>query len=161
MSANVPMGFVLALVSAFVLVSCDRPAATAAASATAPPYNTDLDVDELMVHVMEPAAYAFWRGWGLMFTEEGTKDISPRTSQEWKEVENGAATVVIATNTLMLPGFARKPEDEWYKAAKTVADIAKAGKDAAEKEDKEAMYELGSKLDEACDACHEKFRKEE
>jgi hypothetical protein len=143
---------------AFAAISCSRPPETASVSATAPPYNADLDVNELMIHVVEPAAYDFWRGWGIIYTAEGTKDISPRTSQEWLEVENGAATVIAATNVLMLPGFARKPEDEWYKLAKNVADIAKLGKDAAEREDKEAMYELGGKLDEACDACHEKFQ---
>jgi hypothetical protein len=156
---NASIRLVLATLGAFAAISCSRSPETA--STTAPPYNADLDVLELMVHVMEPAAYDFWKGWGIIYTVEGTKDISPRTSQEWLEVENGAATVIAAANVLMLPGFARKPEDEWYKAATNLADIAKAGKDAAEMEDKEAMYDLGGKLDEACDACHEKFAPQE
>ena len=121
------------------------------------PYNVDMDMTELMVHVMEPGAYAFWKGWGIIYTPEGTFDISPRTEQEWMQVENGAATVIAATNILMTSPYARDPQAEWFQAAKAVADIAKAGKDAAEKQDKQAMYELGAKLDEACDACHEKF----
>ncbi|MDP3738807.1 MAG: hypothetical protein Q8R02_15540 [Hyphomonadaceae bacterium] len=154
------MRLVLAALGAFVAVSCSRPPETAvtATGATAPLYNADLDVNELMLHVMEPAAYDFWRGWGIIYTAEGTRDISPRTSQEWLEVENGAATMIAATNVLMLPHFVRKPEDEWYQAAKNLADIAKAGKDAAEAQDKQAMYDLGGKLDEACDACHDKFQ---
>jgi hypothetical protein len=121
-------------------------------------YNTDMDVDELMIHVMEPAAYGFWSGWGEIYTKEGMVDISPKNEDEWKLVENGAATVVAATNMLMLPAYVRKPEAEWYKHAKDVADIAIAGKEGAMNQDKSVMYDLGAKLDVACEACHEKFR---
>jgi hypothetical protein len=149
---------ILAGVGLFAAASCSRSEPAPAAASGTPPYNVDMDMTELMVHVMEPGAYAFWKGWGIIYTPDGTFDISPRTEQEWIQVENGAATVIAATNILMTAPYTRDPQDEWFQAAKAVADIAKAGKDAAEKQDKQAMYELGSKLDEACDACHEKFQ---
>jgi hypothetical protein len=153
------MRLVLICLSAVAAASCSpQPAPGAAADAS--PYNTDMDVQELMVHVMEPAAYGFWNGWGMIINAEGTFDISPRTERDWKGVENGAATVIAATNTLLLPAYIRQPEAEWRKAAKAVADIAKEGKDAAERQDKQAMYDLGARLDEACDACHSTFAKD-
>ena len=146
----------LALLGAVGFASCSP--AQPAADPAAPPYNVDLDMNELMVHVMQSGAYGFWKGWGMVYTPEGTFDISPRTEQEWEAVENGAATVIAATNVLMTAPYMRDPQDEWFQAAKAVADIAKTGKDAAEKHDKQAMYELGAKLDEACESCHQKFQ---
>jgi hypothetical protein len=153
-AGTIPMRLVFTIF-ALIATSCSQP--QAATSGETPPYSADLDVAALMHHVMEPAAYDFWKGWGIILTAEQTIDISPRTEQEWREVENGAATVIAAANVLMTPGFARKPETDWYKAAQDLASVAKAGMDAAEKEDKQAMYDLGAKLDEACDACHDKF----
>jgi hypothetical protein len=113
-----------------------------------------------MVHVMDPAARAFWKGWGEVYDSDGLHDVSARTGEEWKRVEDGAATVVLATNTLMLPAYLRKPEDEWNRWAKEVADLAMKGKQAAEMQDKAAIEEIGGKLDTACDSCHEAFRAE-
>jgi hypothetical protein len=145
-----------ALMGAAGLGACSG--AEPAVSSATPPYNADLDMKELMEHVMQSGAYGFWKGWGMIYTPEGTFDISPRTEQEWEAVENGAATVIAVTNVLMTEPYMRDPQDEWYQAAKAVADVAKAGKDAAEKHDKQAMYDIGAKLDEACEACHKKFQ---
>jgi hypothetical protein len=73
-------------------------------------------------------------------------------------VEDGATGVVMAANTLMLPAYQRKPEDQWLKLARDVADLAMQGRDGADKQDKAAMEVIGGKLDVACDACHKAFR---
>jgi hypothetical protein len=156
-----PMVRGLAVLGALAALSCSQQKPPPAVEGTATPYNVDLDLKELMNHVMNPSAFAFWKGWGMIYTPEGAFDISPRTEQEWEAVENGAAAVITVTNVLLTPPYTRDPESEWRLAAKNVADIAKAGKDAAEKHDKQAMYEIGSKLDEACDACHKKFEQEQ
>jgi hypothetical protein len=146
---------------ALTCASCSRtaPVTGDAAPATPPtPYNTDIDVDEVMTHVMDPAARAFWAGWGLTYDSRGEHDVSAKTNEEWKRVEDGAAMVVLATNTLMLPLYQRKPKAEWNKWAKQVADLAIQGKAAADKHDVAAIENVGGKLDEACDACHKAFR---
>jgi len=149
---------------ALAAASCTKPtpaAATAEAAPEATPYNTGIDVDEVMVHAMDPSARQFWAGWGETYDDKGWHDVSAKTDEEWKKVEDGAAMVVLATNTLMLPAYQRKPEAEWNKWARQVADIALRGKDAADKKDKAAMETIGGELDVACDKCHEAFRKVE
>jgi hypothetical protein len=123
-----------------------------------PPFNSDIDVDEVMVHVMDPQARAFWAGWGEVYDDKGVHDVSAKTEEQWKRVEDGAAAVVLATNTLMLPAYQRKPEADWMKLAKDVADLAMEGKMAAEAQDVSKMESIGGKLDVACDACHAAFR---
>ncbi len=154
----------LLLSFSLLAVACSKgpvaPAAPAESAKLSAPFNQDIDVDEVMVHVMDPAARAFWAGWGETYDETGWHDISARTEAEWKKVEDGAAMVVLATNTLMLPPYQRQPNDEWLKLAKNTADLAMQGKNAAENMDKAAMEEIGGKLDVSCDACHKRFREE-
>jgi hypothetical protein len=118
---------------------------------------TGLDMQELMVHVVDPAAFAFWRGSGYDITEAGERDLSPTTDEGWKVVEDGAATVAEAGNLLILPGRAREPAAEWTKYAKVMQERALEAKAAAERKDKEAVFQTGAALYRTCVACHEKF----
>lgn len=120
-------------------------------------FNTDMDVLEIMIHVIDPAARAFWDGWGFTFDEEGLHDVSASTDEEWKRVEDGAATVVTGMNVIMLPAHQRAPAADWNSYAREVAALAMEGKDAAEAQNLEVMEELGQRLNEACRACHEAF----
>ncbi len=121
------------------------------------PQFSGLDMQELMVHVVDPAAFAFWRGSGYDITEDGERDLSPTTEEGWKVVEDGAATVAEAGNLLMLPGRAREPAAEWNKYARLMTERALEAKAAAEAKDKQALFDTGGRLYQACVACHEKF----
>jgi uncharacterized protein YaiE (UPF0345 family) len=144
---------------AICLAACNKsPDVAAAPAAPAPPFVNDLDVGEVMVHVMDPQARQFSAGWGEEYSAKGLVDVSTKTDEEWKKVEDGATGVVMAANTLMLPAYQRKPEDQWLKLARDVADLAMQGRDGADKQDKAAMEVIGGKLDVACDACHKAFR---
>ena len=120
-------------------------------------YNVDINMLELMVHVVDPASFAFWRGSGFETTEEGERDLSPTTDEAWKVVEDGAATVAEAGNMLMLPGRPREPVAEWNKYAQEMTSRALEAKAAAMAKDKQAVFDTGGRLYETCLACHEKF----
>jgi len=122
-----------------------------------PSYNTDIPIDEVMEHVIEPSAEAFWRGFGFRLTATGEEDLSPKTDADWKKVEDGAATVVLGMNALMVDGYAREPVVEWDSYARTVAAIASRGKSSAEKKNAAELESIGGELEEACDGCHRKF----
>jgi hypothetical protein len=135
--------------------------ATAQAATARPEFNTKIPVIEVMDHVMDPAAYAFWGGSGTTLTRSGDRvgerDRSPRTEAEWKKVEDGAATVVLASNALMVDGYAREPVADWRRYAAHVGDVALKAKAAAEQKNKGVMMDIGSELDTACEACHKQF----
>jgi hypothetical protein len=122
-----------------------------------PAYNTQTDMAELMIHVIDPAAFAFWRGSGTEYTEQGERDLSPTTPEGWKTVEDGAATVAEAGNLLMLPGRPREPVADWNRYARDMTARALEAKDAAMRMDKQAVFDTGGRLYETCVACHEKF----
>lgn len=148
------MRYVLLLTMAVTLASCSKPKPPLPPPA---PYNLEIPVNELMAHVISPAAFAFWGGAGVVSNAAGEHDLTPKTEAEWKKVEDGAATVVEGVNTLMLPGRARAPQADWYRHATKVGKLAKAGKDAAEHQDRDAVWKIGGELDEACDDCHKQF----
>lgn len=139
----------LAAAAALLLAGCSKPEAEGR-------YNVELPMNELMGHVIDPAAFAFWRASGSEITEEGTKSLTPTTDEGWEIAENGAATVAEAGNLLMLPGRARE-EEEWFRLAKAMTDAALQARAAAMAKDEAKMFETGGKLYETCVACHEKY----
>lgn len=143
-----------ALAALALLASCAPKAKTPEATAQ---FNTSIPVNELMAHVLDPAANQFWGGMGTSYTVAGERDLSPKTEAEWKRVEDGAAMVVVGTNTLMLQGYARAPVQDWDRYAKGVADVASRAKAAVERKDIAAMKQAGDELDRACEACHKQF----
>lgn len=120
-------------------------------------YNTDLPMAELMGHVIDPAAWTYWRGSGTEETLEGTKDLSPTTEEGWQQLENGAATLIEAGNLLQLPGRVRAPEADWNRYAKQLTERAIAAKAAAEKHDKQGVFDEGGRVYEVCTSCHRQF----
>ncbi|MGZ3273645.1 MAG: hypothetical protein ACXU82_08095 [Caulobacteraceae bacterium] len=147
---------ILATGAMLLAAGCSKPQPESTV-AVAPPYNTDLPINEVMDHVMNPAGYQFWSGWGGIDDKDGYHDLTPKTDADWDRVENGATTIIVATNGIMVPGYARFPEAEWYAAAKKVANIAAEGRAAAERRDARALGDIGERLDAACDVCHAKF----
>jgi hypothetical protein len=139
-----------------VLASCALLAACSP-QARQPAYTTDLDMAELMHHVIDPAAFMLWRGAGTEVTEAGERDLSPTTEEGWKTVEDGAAMVAEAGNLLLLPGRAREPEAEWNRLSKLMSQRALEAKAAVEKRDKQAVFDTGGRLYEVCQECHRKY----
>ena len=142
--------------SALTLAGCS---ASEAASSNTPPAASPpiLEARELMVHVVEPAARSFWKGYSEILDENGWRDISPKTEADWKHVEDGAATLVVSGNLLLQPSYAREPIADWDRLAQQFLDLAKEGKVQAENQGQDAMLTLGEQLDETCDACHAQF----
>jgi hypothetical protein len=146
-----------ALAASVSLGACSpTPSAEPAASAL-PPYQTEIDTLEAMVHGVDPAAKAFWLGWREVWDETGYHDLSAKTDEDWKRVEDGATTLALLSNALMLPHSQREPRADWLRYAKESADVAMEGKSAAEARDVGQIEEIGARLDETCDACHAQF----
>lgn len=139
------------LLAGFVmLASCSKP----------PPFKADNGVHEIMEHVLEPAAKVFWGGAGYVHNEQGERDLAPTTNEGWQALENAAAVIAESGNLLMMPGRAA-PEVEWTTYSRRLAEVGLKGMKAAEARDKEAVFDVGGEIFEACEACHAKYLKEE
>lgn len=120
-------------------------------------FNTDLPMSEFMGHFVDPAAFMYWKGSGTDITEQGERDLSPTTDEGWDVVVSGATMLIEAGNALQLPGRTRAPEADWIKYAQMLSDRAVIARAAAEKRDKQAVFDEGGRVYEVCVACHEQF----
>lgn len=151
-SSGVQMSF-LAL---FGCGSAQPPAAPASAPPPVATFGSVTDMKQLMNWVIDPAADVVWASVGTIVNLEGTKEIVPRTDEEWAAVRNSAATVAESANLLMLPGRARN-QDDWMTKARGLSDAAAEALRAAEVKDTEALFDAGGTIYQACSDCHAKY----
>ena len=138
---------------ALTLAGCSQQAPAAGKAK----FNTDLPMTEFMDHVVDPAAFAYWHGSGTEITAKGERDLSPTTEEGWTALENGAAVLIEAGNALQLPGRPRAPQADWNRYAQLLTTRAIAAKAAAEKKDKQGVFDEGGRVYEVCTACHKQY----
>lgn len=137
-------------------------AVVALASCSKPAPKTDFDLalpmEEVMGHVVDHAAFTFWRSSGEIVTLKGTESLLPKTEEGWLAAESGAATVHEAGNLLLIPNrIADQRDKDWVKYVKSMQAAAMKARAAAEKHDGEAMFTTGAELYQTCVDCHEKY----
>ncbi len=138
------------------LTGCSRPPATAARAPEATPYTVRLDMKELMGHVVDPGAWAFWRASGTVTTQTGETSLTPTTEAGWESAESGAAQIAEAGNLLLLPG--RKRDDgDWVRFATTLSRQGLEAKAAVEARDTHRMFETGAAIYQTCTGCHARY----
>lgn len=134
--------------AALALAGCQKKEAS--------PYNTSFPIKEIMGHVIDPAAFAYWHASGFIDEEGKTTNLRPTTEEGWIAAESGAIQIAEAGNLLMLPGRA-KDQGDWIKYAKALNQAGMAAMEATEARDDARMFETGAKIYEICSACHEKY----
>jgi hypothetical protein len=156
--------FVTFAAAAALLVACSPQKAAQPAGVQLAPeakLNTDLPVNEFMAHVVDPAAFVYWKGSGTEITATGERDLTPTTDEGWEALESAAASLIEAGNGLQLPGRARKlpdaPDSDWYKHAQSLTAKAVIAKAAAEKHDKAGIFKAGADIYTECTACHAEY----
>lgn len=148
---------VIAAAACAALVACSPGKPEDAAGAPGARFNTNIPMTEFMGHVVDPAAFLYWSNSGYDITEEGERERFPTTDEGWDVLVTGATTLVEAGNMMQLPHRVRQPADEWNKYAQMMSDRAMTALAAAERRDKQAVFDEGGRLYQACVACHEKF----
>jgi hypothetical protein len=115
-----------------------------------------LPMKELMAHVVDPAADAFWHASGTIVTAEGEESRAPVTQEGWDAAENAAATLAEAGALLQLPGRARDQGD-WLRLARQLTRESLDGMKAAEAKDEAAVFDTGGRIYVVCRSCHLKY----
>ena len=138
---------------AVLLVGC---ATLPPSTLDAPPFKPVVTVKQLMEWILDPAADVIWDSVKSIITENSTKEIEPRTDDEWATVRTGAATVAESGNLLMMQGRARGGQ-QWMAAAQRLIDTGNSALKAAEARDAGALLNAGGEIYDACIACHRRF----
>lgn len=114
-----------------------------------------LSMAELMRHVVNPAAEAFWKRSGEVDSEAGAESRAPTTDAAWTELANAAA--VVGESGRLLAITERVRDGAWARYAQDLTAAGAAGLQAARAKDASAAFEAGSAMYDACYGCHGQY----
>ncbi|MBO9708882.1 MAG: cytochrome c [Caulobacter sp.] len=136
-----------------------------------------------MLTQIDASADKIWGSAGSISDEHGFRDLAPTTDAQWEELRAATITLVEAPNLLIQEGrpVARPggriqdqglegvaPPDQIQKAlisdrpaflqhAQRLQTVAGEILSAVDRRDAAALEKKGAELDEACEACHQRF----
>ena len=134
-----------------------------------------------MDSIVDTNADVVWLSVSTVSSEKGLIETRPKTDDDWAKVRHGAIALAEAANLLMIPGrhVARpgeksetpgvelEPEEmealinkdraTFYKRATALHDAAMVALKAIEAKDADQVFEVGSKIEEACENCHSQY----
>jgi hypothetical protein len=175
-------GLIVLLVVATLSAACQ----TQPAPAADPPFRATSTIRELMQSMVAPSAQGLWDSVGRVSDARGTRDLEPKSTEEWAAVRRHAVSLMESTNLLLIPGrhVAREgqqtlkaddaepgselPPSEiekrinenwaaWTAMAHNLHGSAWAMLDAIDKKDVARLESTGSDLDGVCESCHLTF----
>ena len=180
-------GLIVLLVMIALSVACQGRSAPPAPPAPAdPPFRATSTIRELMQSMVAPSAQGLWDSVGRVSDAKGTRDLEPRSDEEWAAVRRHAVSLMESTNLLLIPGrhVARAGQETlraddavpgselppaeiekqinqswvvWTAMTHTLHQSAASMLDAIDKKDVARLESTGSDLDGVCESCHLTF----
>ena len=138
-----------------LLVGCSNEQSEEPATAEAG-YNTQLDTQQIMSLVLEPASDILWDSAGWVMDAAGYEDLYPTTDEGWDFVRAQAAIVVESGNMLALPGRA-EDNDAWMIYSEGLSEAGLLAMKAAAEQNEEDFFQAGAQLYSVCTACHQAY----
>lgn len=167
------------------LTACDRAESPATAAPAAPDSAIRLTagIQDIMAHMIDPAADFLWESVSSTVTVDGVEDKQPRTDEEWKEFRRHAIVLTESANLILMQGRhvaseGRQLEDHGTPGNLTAAqseaaiaadrasfvafgqalhDVGVAFLKAADDRNPQAVLDAGETMDGVCEGCHLKF----
>jgi hypothetical protein len=121
-----------------------------------PPFQTTVNMHDLMNNVLDPAADEIWESVGTVITMEGAFEKAPSTDDEWAGLKGSAMRLAESGNLLLLPARSGGNPD-WIKNALALIEQSNRALKAAEAKDKDAIFTIGGDIYDACTNCHKQF----
>ena len=136
-----------------------------------------------MQSIVDPAADALWEAVSTTVTAQGEEEKRPRTPEDWQQLRHLAITLSESGNLLAQRGrvvahAGQQLEDHHVDATLKAGDIqaridadpqafaqfalalqaaARESLSAIDRQDIDALLRAGSQLDQACEACHQRY----
>ena len=117
------------------------------------------DMHDFMAHLLTPASEAIWESSGYVITEEGEFSLEPTNEEEWERVLYGAKVITESASLLSIPSRS-KNRNEWIVFAGLLEEVGQKAFDAAERNDVNALFDIGAELYQVCVACHQVYMNE-
>lgn len=176
----IAVGLITSL-AALTLQACSQDTQPDTASATAA-LTPVLSVRELMEALIDPVADWVFDAAVVDVSAEGISETMPQTDEDWQRVENGLLILAESTNLLEMPRpmvpageetdkepggpeltpaeiEARITADRglWNRHAEELREAALASLAPVRAHDADALFDVGDRIDRACESCHLEF----
>ena len=117
------------------------------------------DVRQIMTVITLPTATAVYDAVGYVSSAAGIVETEPRNDEEWAALAANAAALAESGNLLLIAG---RPVDDgdWVTMTRAMITAAQTAEKAAESKSKEGILDAGSAINETCDNCHAKYRRQ-
>lgn len=127
---------------------------TGMGAATMADFRTKLDLKQVMGKVIDYNAFGVWNNQGWLIDAEGQHELFPTDDAGWLAAENAAISLAESSNVLLLPGRPQDDDRKWVDNVHQLYDAAMKAAGAAERRDKQAFFDAGGDMYEACVTCH-------
>jgi hypothetical protein len=107
---------------------------------------------EIMEGAVAPQSEIIWDSVSTIVDADGIHEHFPQNDVEWEIVEHAAIALAESTNLLIVEGRVR--DGGWVNHLDDLVTASLAARDAALAQDKEAIFETGEQIYNACTACH-------
>ena len=121
-----------------------------------PPFQTTLNMHDLMNNLLDPTADEIWESVGTVITLEGTFEKAPSTDDEWAALKGSAIRLAESGNLLLLPSRSGGNPD-WIKHSVALIEQSNRAIKAADAKDKDAIFSIGGDIYDVCTNCHKQF----
>ena len=116
-----------------------------------------ISINEVMVSGIDHAAHEVWNA--------PVKEKSPKTEQDWTELEHHALQLVTLSRAILLASTGKADANwvkspEWTKNAQALTDASTAALTGIRAKDLNAINGAGDKLVMSCEDCHKAFKPE-
>jgi hypothetical protein len=134
-----------------------RPAASPRGDVPAPAPVANLK--QIMNAIVLPNANVIYNAVGTTITGTKVEEIAPKNDKEWQAVGDSAAAIV-ESGHMLLVGDRLIDKREWLSFTQRFIAAGKATLEAANQKKPDGVLAAGGDLNETCDACHEKYRRQ-
>jgi hypothetical protein len=127
-------------------------------------------IKDLMEAIIDPSADVIWGATGtIVDKDQGTIERFPKTPEEWTDVRRASVRIIEGANLLMVPG--RETAPPRTKSATPGVELEPAaitaligrnrtgfdGLRASEAKDAAALLDIGGRIQDVCEGCHQTF----
>ena len=167
---------------AILMLAASPSLAVAQKKATAPKDRQGQStVKDIMDAIVDPSADVIWGAVGTVVDETGTHESSPKSDEDWANMRRAAVRIIEGGNLLAVPGRdvalpgtksetpgvelepaeiatiirnKRKIFDAFARALRGLGFEVLA---ASEKKDAASLIEIGGRMQDVCESCHQTF----
>ena len=143
----------LLFVSALTLQQCSSAPAGDEGADGQPAFKVVATTDQVMDSIIIPNAQAIWDS--VVYTN-GELVASPKTDDDWYNLQMNAYAVAEAGNLLMIPPRA-KDDGDWMTFSAQLTEKSVAAVRAAEAKDLQQILVAGGEIYTVCTDCHRRY----